>query len=51
MEPHPVEEPDPAHKGERHAGDNQQCFADAAERQDSSTKIIISVIGTISFSF
>ncbi len=31
--PHPVEEPDPAHKGERHAGDNQQCFADAAERQ------------------
>ena len=33
MEPHPVEEPDPAHKGERHAGDNQQRFADAAERQ------------------
>jgi len=30
MEPHPVEKPDPAHKGERHAGDDQQRLADAA---------------------
>ena len=30
MEPHPVEKPDPADEGERHAGDNQQRLADAA---------------------